>query len=95
MHHQLGHWGSQAVGDAGHETILLRMNPGVIQWIGAFRHAQEARRLLERLVAEFGDVAQLHPAMERTVVVAIGDDIVGQGGSDARTQLATAWQRPC
>ena len=77
MHHQLGHGGSQTVGNARDDAVLLWVNPGVIQWIGAFRHAQEARRLLKRLVAKFGDVAQLHTATERTVVLTIGDDVVG------------------
>src|SRR3954447_647957 len=83
MRHQVGYWGSQAVDDACDEAVLLGVDPGVIQGVGALWHAQEARCLLKRLVAKFGDVTQLPTAAERTVVLTVSDDIVGQDGTYA------------
>ena len=76
-------------GDALHQGVGLGVHGGVVQGVVGLGHAQEAGRLLEGLGPQARYGAQLFAAGERAVLLAVGDDVAGEGvaeAGDARQQ---------
>ena len=64
--------------------VALRVDAGVVERVGAARHAQEARRLLEHLLREARHLEQAVARLEQPVLAAVVDDGARQRRPDPR-----------
>ena len=69
---------------AVHQMVRLGMHRGIVQRILRPGDPEEARTLLERFRTELGHLHQFLPGRKAPRRVAIGDDVPGQHGADAR-----------
>ena len=72
--------------------IALGVNRRPVQRVPALRHAQEAGRLLVCLRSQPLDLQQIAALLEGAVLVAPGDDVLRQLGTDAGHVLEQSWR---
>ena len=75
--------------DALHDRVGFGMHGRRVERVGAVHDAEEAGRLLERAIADTRHLQDVAPIAKRTVLVAEGDDVLGDGvgeAGDARQQ---------
>ena len=77
------HFHAQFLGHFLHDVVALGVDGTLVQRIVAVMDAQETCTLLEGFVAEARHTIELLACLEAADFVAVVDDVVSQGGSDA------------